>query len=285
MPKRSDKPTKTLNMKIFKLSATLIIMCAAAIAVSCGQRSNKKSDEKAASDTTVLQKTAAMTMDLSTGFAQAELYKDSMQSITLTFDSPGNEVLFGRLLLPEGEMANIRFNQIIMPDSSMDGPFGRYLTYDLASKGLYSLIIGESLMADNPYAGKFIVELYTGEKVPYTEPKNYFVRNDIDTSSVKTFKIASKEELETVLGMATTIKSRPTPIDFSKEFVIVVAGKPTDVSTQYEISALMHKGGTITVVYQINTGDKMSYSIRPFLLLAVDKKFDGMLRTVGPVNL
>ncbi|KAF2329048.1 hypothetical protein [Flavobacterium daemonense] len=54
---------------------------------------------------------------------------------------------------------NIRFNQIIFPDNSSDGPFGKDLKMQLTQKGNHVIVIGHSQMADNPYWGNFKVEL------------------------------------------------------------------------------------------------------------------------------
>ena len=62
-------------------------------------------------------------------------------------------------IVPTTGQGNIRFNQIIFPDNSSDGPFGMDLKIPLKQKGDYILVIGHSLMADNPYWGKFKVEL------------------------------------------------------------------------------------------------------------------------------
>lgn len=62
-------------------------------------------------------------------------------------------------IIPEGGKGNIRFNQIISPDKTSDGPFGMDLKVPLKQNGNYILVIGHSLMADNPYYGKFKVEL------------------------------------------------------------------------------------------------------------------------------
>src|SRR5690606_7305752 len=42
-----------------------------------------------------------------------------------------------------GTERNMRINQIIMPDGSMDGPFGHDIHYGTAQKGNYKLIIGK----------------------------------------------------------------------------------------------------------------------------------------------
>lgn len=63
------------------------------------------------------------------------------------------------LIVPTTGKGNIQFNQIIFPDKSSDGPFGMDLKIDLKQKGDHILVIGHSLMADEPYFGKFKVEL------------------------------------------------------------------------------------------------------------------------------
>lgn len=64
-------------------------------------------------------------------------------------------------IIPETEKANIRFNQIIFPDKTSDGPFGSELKINVKQKGTYILVIGHSQMAENPYWGKFKIQLET----------------------------------------------------------------------------------------------------------------------------
>ncbi len=54
---------------------------------------------------------------------------------------------------------NIRINQIKLPDGTMDGPFGREITYDIPEKGEVSLIIGKNNMADGKITGVFSVKI------------------------------------------------------------------------------------------------------------------------------
>ncbi len=62
-------------------------------------------------------------------------------------------------IVPSTGKGNIRFNQIIFPDATSDGPFGMDLNIPLKQKGNYILVIGHSQMADNPFWGKFKVQL------------------------------------------------------------------------------------------------------------------------------
>lgn len=62
-------------------------------------------------------------------------------------------------IVPTTGKGNIRFNQIIFPDNTSDGPFGMDLNIPLKQKGNYIIVIGHSQMADNPFWGKFQVQL------------------------------------------------------------------------------------------------------------------------------
>ncbi len=63
-------------------------------------------------------------------------------------------------LIPEDAQANLRINQVQMPDSSLDGPFGRDLDYKIKTPGTYKLITGESLMAEGNWKGDFVIKVW-----------------------------------------------------------------------------------------------------------------------------
>ncbi|QOG01228.1 hypothetical protein [Flavobacterium sp. MDT1-60] len=93
------------------------------------------------------------------GLFIAEGSLDSIHSkVYLKFKTEDLGELKGKIV-PIPGIGNIRFNQIIFPDKSSDGPYGMDLNIDLKQKGNYIIVIGHSLMADNPYFGKFSVEL------------------------------------------------------------------------------------------------------------------------------
>lgn len=64
---------------------------------------------------------------------------------------------------PQDGDGNIRFNQLIFPDKTMDGPFGKQLQYKLKSTGAHILVIGHSLMAEDQYFGKFKIKIQVTE--------------------------------------------------------------------------------------------------------------------------
>lgn len=62
-------------------------------------------------------------------------------------------------IIPTTGKGNIRFNQIIFPNGTSDGPFGMDLESSLKQAGTYILVIGHSQMADYPFIGDFKVQL------------------------------------------------------------------------------------------------------------------------------
>lgn len=92
------------------------------------------------------------------GIARIKLNKKADQMILIEFESGGHRKLSAQLF-PDETGANIRFSQIFLPDGTMDGPFGKDLTYELKKEGLYQLSIHESLMAGDPWSGKLTVEI------------------------------------------------------------------------------------------------------------------------------
>lgn len=89
--------------------------------------------------------------------ASIDIYKDENQTIEVQFVSLGYKRIHA-VLTSHDEQANLRFTQIVMPDDSSDGPFGRELDYGLAREGTYKLIIGENRMAGEPWSGNFTLD-------------------------------------------------------------------------------------------------------------------------------
>lgn len=93
------------------------------------------------------------------GFYEAEGSLDSIHPrVYVKFKNEQTSVLKSTIITPTGQ-GNIRFNQIIFPDNTADGPFGMEIEMKLTKKGNHILVIGHSLMADFPYQGKFKVQL------------------------------------------------------------------------------------------------------------------------------
>ncbi|URM36749.1 hypothetical protein [Flavobacterium anhuiense] len=134
---------------------------------SCQQKENNKTAADATKPVVQKEKqenkqigdTIAMNFKNEENVFSAEGHLDSLNSkVYVQFK---NEVL-GELnaqIVPDAGKGNIRFNQIIFPDKTSDGPFGMDLKIPLQQKGTHILVIGHSLMAENPYYGNFKVQL------------------------------------------------------------------------------------------------------------------------------
>lgn len=85
---------------------------------------------------------------------------DRSDRVELAFDIPKGDSLFGELT-SEDKKANIRFTQLQMPDESFDGPFDKELKYAIKQHGRYHIIIGQNMMAGDPWTGDFYLRMWT----------------------------------------------------------------------------------------------------------------------------
>lgn len=89
-----------------------------------------------------------------------KLKMDSLNKhVTVPVLISSGEKLFASLLSDDTK-ANIRISQIGFPDSTFDGPFGRNLHYTIKTPGTYKLIIGENMMAGDPWKGNFRMKVW-----------------------------------------------------------------------------------------------------------------------------
>lgn len=113
--------------------------------------------------------------------------------------------------------------------------------------------------------------------VPFTKAENYFIKNGAKLPD--DHKITDKETFDSIFGMATTMgeDGKPTEIDFDKSFVIAVetglVQKETTLTPEYLIN---HHDGKLVFHYAIKQGEDISYTIRPVLIIIVDKNLENM---------
>ena len=112
--------------------------------------------------------------------------------------------------------------------------------------------------------------------VPFSVARNYFVRSDADVT--ENVKITDQATFEGVFGMAAFMgkDGQPTSIDWDKEFVIAVVKPVTDVETVLEPLSLIKKGKSLVLNYSLKSGPSMSYTIRPFFIIVVDKQWEDL---------
>ena len=133
--------------------------------------------------------------------------------------------------------------------------------------------------ADNQVEKKdsAVVNMAVAIDVPFTEAKNYFVKNTVKDDHFAEAKIATQADFDKLFGAATTMgkDGKPTAIDFSKQYVIAVTEKETNVNTTLVPVSLTKMGDVLKFKYEIKSGEKTTSTMKPLLLVVVDNQFEG----------
>lgn len=113
-----------------------------------------------------------------------------------------------------------------------------------------------------------------GKNVPFTEARNYFVRNDA-VLPLESNVIETQAQLDSLFGMAAVMgrNGRPTDIDFDREFCVAYVVPPTDTLTEIVPVAVTSKGKELTCSFEIRKGDPITWTIQPFSLIVIDRSY------------
>jgi hypothetical protein len=102
------------------------------------------------------------------------------------------------------------------------------------------------------------------------------VKNTYKNGDVKGHKIVTEKEFTATMGMGTVMGAggRPTVIDFTKQFVIIVINDETDVMTTLLPEKLELLGKKkLLFTFETKLGEKSTMTMRPFTMVIVDKKY------------
>lgn len=111
--------------------------------------------------------------------------------------------------------------------------------------------------------------------IGFKTAENYFVKNTVE--EVVPAKITSQEEFDKYFGMATTMgdQGKPTPIDFNKEFVIIVDHNSTEKKVEISPIGLNKNEKSLTLTYKVTENGDNGFTTHPFLMIIVDKTNEG----------
>ena len=112
------------------------------------------------------------------------------------------------------------------------------------------------------------------ESIPFEVAHNYFVRNDVSSVPIK---IDSQELFERYFGMAAFMgkNGEPTPIDFSKQFVIAIVLPETAHSTELSAERLTEEGDCLMLTYQVSVAEKENtWTQVPVQLIIVERAYE-----------
>lgn len=112
--------------------------------------------------------------------------------------------------------------------------------------------------------------------VPFIITKNYFVNNTYKAGDLNNYKIVTEKQFSDFIGMATLMgpEGKPTKVDFSKQFVVIVVNPETDLPTKLTPEKLTALGkNKLKFEYKTEIGKKATYTMIPFTMVIVDSKY------------
>lgn len=118
-----------------------------------------------------------------------------------------------------------------------------------------------------------------GTEVEYTAARNYFVSNKFTMPAPgmdALLTITTQQGFDSIFGMATTMgdDGKPTPVDFTKDFVIAKILPVTDTETEVAPKSLTKTpDGKLLLKSSVRRGGRMGYSIQPFYAIIVSRDY------------
>ncbi|MGK6341164.1 hypothetical protein ACMGDK_02930 [Chryseobacterium sp. DT-3] len=113
--------------------------------------------------------------------------------------------------------------------------------------------------------------------MPYKTAQHYFIKNNLQINEFVEKVITNQVEFNELFGEAAFMGKggKPTPIDFSKENVIVLIHPKTDRAVEI-IPVKLEKTQTGEAIchYQVKNGEKKSFATIPKLMIIVDKNVE-----------
>jgi len=106
--------------------------------------------------------------------------------------------------------------------------------------------------------------------IPFKIARNYFVKNNVTASNLT---LESKKEFNAVFGkaFASGADGSPTPIDFSKQYVVAIIKPETDLASEITIKSIKKDNENIVFTYNYSTGKKQSFTTRPSTIVILNK--------------
>ena len=116
--------------------------------------------------------------------------------------------------------------------------------------------------------------------IPYLIAEHYFVKNTFKGDHFSEAKIVTQAKFNELFDAAVVMgaNGKPTSIDFTKQYVIAVTDKETDIETSMIPKSLTNDGKNIVFKYEIKKGNKTTFSMKPFLMIVVDNKYQGTIK-------
>lgn len=102
--------------------------------------------------------TDTIQVKIQNGKAKIDTVKTAGQRFVFVLNSDTANKLLLKISTTD-TLANLRINQIIDAKNNSEGPFGRESEYIIKEKGIQKIIVSESQMSGQPWAGAFSFEV------------------------------------------------------------------------------------------------------------------------------
>jgi hypothetical protein len=116
--------------------------------------------------------------------------------------------------------------------------------------------------------------------VPFIVAKDYCVKATPANIKLGNPKITTQHDFDLIFEKSTAMDEnlKPTSIDFSKQYVIAIINKATKINSVINVNYLKVQGDEITLYYKTVKGQKQTEKTQPFIILVIDKKYQGNIR-------
>ena len=150
----------------------------------------------------------------------------------------------------------------------------QHLAFGFLRLGLLAACTGEQSSTNDRDSVALLSDTTLMEdRVPFRLAEHYFAAADSLPAT-----LLSAEEQEQYMGRTTTMSARPTPIDWSRQFVIPATGVSTEV---VPLSLQQRTPGELVLSYRVVRGaDLKGAQMRPFAAVIVSRDYLAPVRLV-----
>jgi heat shock protein HslJ len=116
-------------------------------------------------------------------------------------------------------------------------------------------------------------------EIPFQIANGYFVKNTYTKDNFPKGKITTQKKFDAIFGAAAYMgaNGKPTAINFETHYVIAIIEKETDLNTEINVLELKKIGRKIVCAFEVVSMEQMTSTMRPVVLLVVDKKDKGKI--------
>ena len=125
----------------------------------------------------------------------------------------------------------------------------------------------------NNHNQKVKIQVYNkATPIPFTQLRNYYVRNDVNCSKLQQLILKNKADFEAFFGMAAYMGGLPTEVNWDKQYVLALILPETNRETTITPIDVRQDGDKVVLCYHVEQAQEtMSYTIVPFTAVAIDK--------------